>query len=775
MQMSESNLKSLIEFSELTRTLHLINSQLKSQDLINKSITKQQEILEIAVGKMQIDINEVQGLSKSFSAGLTSIANIEEKLVSWSERFKVLEENSYFIKTKVNALEDHLESQISNLKTIHSKENIQIQARLTENIDTKVRNTNEELQRKIGKVSNDLIATQKELSNHFEEVLMKFRNQEAELQVKNYPIAENIEKKVTVDHTKILTQNSSTASLQLRITALEIQFSEFAQVLGHHSRSHSSENTSPKEPLEKIEEKSEPNSSISQKAPQVPIEKSLIDTDKKSEIHKPIKRIESLGPDFEILGILKKIGALDEDVKEMKKRHSMIQSATPRLSLLVPSRQDYNHSPYSSDSSKDASPELPKIDERHHIIEKIQKTLPLLVYKSELEDILHQFSKKIKDSRKNFVEATDFGPKIFEQEQRLNGLWMSQSKNSDRIQSLHDRLVEIEKSLSYYQEVAMSVITSKATSLESKIALIQEQREPSPVQALHSKQPEPFPLQNEQYFRSMLLSLRSEIGSLRADFAEIKNLQINTPIPMDTPLDFVDMQEPLELHRLQGILKQHDNAIRILASKAFPGKDEEKQGKVVEATVYLSKLEEYKKEMKEILSKQEESKKLSAKDLELIENILASMDSKIDREELGQMAEKDELHKIYRMLKRRIDELAEALRKKNESPQREDALFLKKKFSTDCASCGQLLPEKQAGRISYEYWNKFPGKSPVYGPGFSRILSSLVPSPSGGLMIMPKNEAKVAGDEGNNSKSKTSVKFKTRVVSTRNYTAAVRK
>ena len=42
-------------------------------------------------------------------------------------------------------------------------------------------------------------------------------------------------------------------------------------------------------------------------------------------------------------------------------------------------------------------------------------------------------------------------------------------------------------------------------------------------------------------------------------------------------------------------------------------------------------------------------------------------------------------------------------------------------------------------------------------------------------MIMPKNEARVAGDEGNNSKSKTSVKFKTRVVSTRNYTAAVRK
>ena len=771
--MSESNLRSLIEFSELIRVLQLTNSQLKNQDLINNSITRQQEMLEITLGRMQIDVNEVQGLSKALSAGLTSIANIEEKLMSWSERFKVLEENSFSLKTKVKALEDHFGSQLSNLKSIHSKENLLIQARLTDNLDTKLKNTNEELQRKIAKVSNDLIAAQREFSNHFEEILAISSNQVKEVQIKTYQVIEKSETQAQVDHAVTIHQNPNAISLQLRIHTLETQFSEFSQFLGHHSRSHSSENYSLKESLEKIDEKSEVHSTVSQKDLKAPVEKPQSDYDLTSEVHRPIKRIESLSPDFEITSLLKKLSALDEDVKEIKKRHSMIQSAAPRLSLLIPSPRA--RSPDSS-SSSDSSPSLPVLANYQQSLEKFQKTLPLLLYKFELEDILLQFSKKLKDTRKNFVEAVDFGPKIFELEQRLNGLWTSQSKNSDRIQALHEQVLAIEQTLSDYQEEALSTITSKTKPLEAKITVIQEQFEHPPAHTPQHRQIEHSPLQNEQYFRSMLLSLRNDIGSLREEFAEIKNLQVNTPMPMDTPMEFVDLQEPLQLHRLQGILKQHDNAIRILASKNFPGKDEETQGKLVEAAVYLSKLEDYRKEMKEILSKQEESKKLSVKDLEVIEDILVSVDSKIGREELGQMAEKDELHKIYRMLKRRIDELAEALRKKTESPQREDAFFLKKKFSTDCASCGQLLQEKQGGRISYESWNKFPEKkSQVYGPGFSRILSSLVPSPSGGLMLMPKSESRTSMDDRTSAKNKNSVKFKTRLVSTRNKTAASKK
>jgi hypothetical protein len=78
--------------------------------------------------------------------------------------------------------------------------------------------------------------------------------------------------------------------------------------------------------------------------------------------------------------------------------------------------------------------------------------------------------------------------------------------------------------------------------------------------------------------------------------------------------------------------------------------------------------------MKEILAKQEESKKLSNKDLEIIQNILNSLDSKIGREDLSQMAEKNELQKIYRMLKKRIDELAFNIKKKEISPK-EEAFF----------------------------------------------------------------------------------------------------
>ena len=109
------------------------------------------------------------------------------------------------------------------------------------------------------------------------------------------------------------------------------------------------------------------------------------------------------------------------------------------------------------------------------------------------------------------------------------------------------------------------------------------------------------------------------------------------------------------------------------------------------------------------------------------------------------MAEKNELQKIYRMLKKRIDELAFNIKKKEISPK-EEAFFLRKKFGTECASCGQVLQEKLENKLIHENWNKFPVKNSTYCIGFSRILNSLVQSPTGGLML-PKAENKSTPDD----------------------------
>ena len=259
--------------------------------------------------------------------------------------------------------------------------------------------------------------------------------------------------------------------------------------------------------------------------------------------------------------------------------------------------------------------------------------------------------------------------------------------------------------------------------------------------------PDPPHLQNEQFFRSMLLSLKNDINNLKEENENSKKYQILPQMPLENNLEqnleLKDLQDPSQLNLLKSILRQHDTAIRVLANKIIPIGSEDR--KPNESALHLNHLEDLKKEMKEILAKQEESKKLSNKDLEIIQNILNSLDSKIGREDLSQMAEKNELQKIYRMLKKRIDELAFNIKKKEISPK-EEAFFLRKKFGTECASCGQVLQEKLENKLIHENWNKFPVKNSTYCIGFSRILNSLVQSPTGGLML-PKAENKSTPDD----------------------------
>jgi hypothetical protein len=265
----------------------------------------------------------------------------------------------------------------------------------------------------------------------------------------------------------------------------------------------------------------------------------------------------------------------------------------------------------------------------------------------------------------------------------------------------------------------------------------------------------------------MILSLRNEIQALK-DESESRKSKHCSPIPLDAQIELEEIQEPLQLGMVHSILKQHETAIRLLANKTFPRPEDQKTAS--DSVDYLSHLEDLKKEMKEILSKQDEKQNLSNKDLEIIENILNSLESKIGKEELSQMAEKNELHKIYRMLKRRIDELALAVQRKNEAANKDEACFLKRKVNCECASCGQLVPERVEGRLVYESWNKFPVKTPNNATGFSRILNSLVLSPSGGL-VLPR-EGRSASTLEMISPTQVTVKSKTRKVSTR--TAAVK-
>ena len=745
----------LIDFSELIKTLSKFQNIFTQHEYLHKDHQAAEVKSYEKFKKIDSDLTDLQLMSKSFVAGLVSISKIEEKLSSWSERFRSLEEGNFEIKTKIRALEDHYEKQIEEHRLIHKKEHLEIEKSLMKVIEDK-----------FFTVSNDLTVNFTKVSEDIEQINEKVYAIEDNLRssVNNTPVPakenENVE---------VYRKSNTLNILQNRIAVLENKMlAPETNKLEKNDKNAEKvkileEKTSNKfEELKKqLDEKLQSAfSGLKEEAPE------------ENEGFKGRKnvRVETLAYGSELKGLEKKITLLDEKMADLQKRHSMIEIDFPRRSVIesfVPKKIRELDLESSSSENEVSVYTLEKLQDS---LEKIQKTLPLVMYKSELEDIFLQFSKKIKDSRKTFPEYEDFTPKIQEHEERLNGLWKS-------INSLQEKLGLIEPKLQKYLENFQSLADLVKFDMQSEIKSIEESysNKVNEVKLMVEKSLKSFNdvpvMQNEQYFRSMILALRNDISFLRDDFDSYKKSRVSPPLPLDSQIELEEIQEPLQIGMLQSILKQHDTAIRLLANKTFPQKPEEKS--LTDTVNYLSHLEDLKKEMKEILSKQEERKTLSNKDLEIIQNILVTLESKIGKDELGQMAEKNDLHKIYRMLKRRIDELAEAVYKKEGAP-REEAYFLKKKFNSECASCGQSVPEKVEGKLVYESWNKFPVKSPSYATGFSRILNSLVQSPSGGLTLQKEKEPRALSMmEGLASKPVT-VKSKKRQVSTRISTGALK-
>ena len=99
-------------------------------------------------------------------------------------------------------------------------------------------------------------------------------------------------------------------------------------------------------------------------------------------------------------GLQSKLLSLGNQVEDMKKRHSMIDPNYSRLSVLSPilsPRLLENDSESSSEVLEEKNLENFKeiVEKLSYSVEKIKKTMPLIVFKSELEDILHSNSKKM--------------------------------------------------------------------------------------------------------------------------------------------------------------------------------------------------------------------------------------------------------------------------------------------------------------------------------------------------------------------------------------------
>jgi hypothetical protein len=208
-----------------------------------------------------------------------------------------------------------------------------------------------------------------------------------------------------------------------------------------------------------------------------------------------------------------------------------------------------------------------------------------------------------------------------------------------------------------------------------------------------------------------------------------------------------------ELMGVKSVLQQHDQAIKYLSSKLTGAAQmpEESSVRHQEIAQALHRLDELKQEVMDMLAKQEASKSLTQKDYDLLNEIYAMMDNKISRDELVQKVDKEELTRMFKVLKRKTDGLYEYLRKNEQvqsQPAREDAYFLRKRLDKDCAACGQTLPETtEVGNSAYLSWGRFPARPPTLGPGFSRILYSLVVSSDGSMKLPEKLSPRMVTEE----------------------------
>jgi hypothetical protein len=164
---------------------------------------------------------------------------------------------------------------------------------------------------------------------------------------------------------------------------------------------------------------------------------------------------------------------------------------------------------------------------------------------------------------------------------------------------------------------------------------------------------------------------------------------------------------------------------------------EETKSKNLGATEVLMHLEDLRAEMYEMQSKYDVNKTLSAKEIEKLNEIYSLLSTKSDRQELGRKVDKSELKRLERLLRKQIEQLNEALKKAEEAPQlpREDPFFLKKKLDLDCASCGQVLPNYHDHAQQFSPRERFPMRYALFGPGFSRLLASIVHNEGGGMSL----------------------------------------
>ena len=151
-----SDFNNLIDFSELIKVIKGLHAQVKYQDQRNNENYGMTEKINKSFSELKKEIEDIKQSSNGFLQGIANINKIEDKMVTWSERFRVLDENNYNFMVKLKNLEENYEDQFENIKIMIEDENKYLKNEFSTEIDKKLQNSSDIFHEKIEEITEIL-------------------------------------------------------------------------------------------------------------------------------------------------------------------------------------------------------------------------------------------------------------------------------------------------------------------------------------------------------------------------------------------------------------------------------------------------------------------------------------------------------------------------------------------------------------------------------------------------------------------------------------------
>lgn len=758
-----------VDSKRLTEVLEFLLSRVKAQDQVMEENRTRAVEAEREITVLTTRVKSLEESQAAFDRSIEDVNKMQDRVHAWSERFKSLEEQHYLLKQashqqsedlsfRLQSTDSALREKVNHACTALRNAHEGLEVRILDQISTLQRDLEElrkEEKRSLEKAEEVVASRIEEILGGQEEtsqetaglegqkgrkqtghgsllgpVIVRLRILESKLEEMTQspisPIKETTETELIFLHTAIA-QHPVLLELQAQMHQILSQASTFSQQL-------SILRTGDDPVLASMG----PESSLAKAAKFLSLHQRLEIVER--EVGKGMQAWEGVKGRVEQLAGIVETGRLWTEREESAAKGKVTLERMERREMQDSEAAQSARFPGSDEGKIDAELRTTSKNTLEEDLDRLKRLLKERTTHSEVEDICVTVVKrylKSFPSKAGSALLPDSDSKASELETRLNNYWRSMQEMQGQMRVLREAVGESEvRGRGVMQESIGEIrekIQEQSQELTKQIDAVR-----AAVDRLSSDSSNSDLQEREQYLRSLVFKLKSDLQKLQSDLDSPKPQSLSSSLLPD--LNMEDMSEELQVKRVKIVLQQHDQAIRYLANRLAGGFEDTGPGPRLQSeSSALGHVEQLRAEMKDIIAKFETNKALSQRDVDRINEMYSVLDTKMSKDDLSSKVDRSELVRIYRLLKRKTDELAQALKRAETSALgsgREEVLMSRKKLDLECASCGQVLVEgMDPQNQSFQPWGRFPARGNLVGPGFSHILASLVSSPEGSISI----------------------------------------